>query len=348
MPVVTLIHLQHPWFQTLQSPHPQCPQHLKWHPATLPLYLVICASIPLTTPNTSGSSISPAPPYISTRITIGKRPKLCHSTQVPLQRGIHYSSERRLFLTPPREADELRSDISCLLRNPNHNNKTNLTIQECRALTELKQDTSMVVLTADKGVAMVIMDQQDYNYKAQTLLQDTNTYKVLNKGPTSRLKNKLIQTPKDIKQSGGLSDSKYRKLYPTSAVPQVLWPPQNTQSWHPLRPIVFNRGSITYGVEKELAYIIKPLVGQSPHHLKNTQHFVQHIHNKRLEPGEVITCFDVKALFTSIPVDTSIEIVQHKLAQDPTLPQRTSMSIQLIVTLLEFCLKTTYIFPLPR
>ena len=122
---------------------------------------------------------------------------------------------------PPREADELRSDISHILRNNNHNynHKTNLTIQEGRALTELKQDTSRVVLTVDKGIAMVVMEKQDYMKKAQALLQDTNAYKVLNKDPTSRLKNKLIQTLKNIKQTGGISDSKYRKLYSTSAVP---------------------------------------------------------------------------------------------------------------------------------
>ena len=90
-----------------------------------------------------------------------------------------------------------------------------------------------MVLTADQGVAMVIMDKEDYTKKAQPLLQDTNTYKVLNKDPTSRLKNKLIQTLNDIKQSGGISNSKYRKLYPTVLSPKVLWPPQNTQSWYP-------------------------------------------------------------------------------------------------------------------
>ena len=51
-----------------------------------------------------------------------------------------------------------------------------------------KPDNSRVVLTLDKGVAMVIMDQEDYTNKAQTLLQDTNTYKVLPKDPTSQLK----------------------------------------------------------------------------------------------------------------------------------------------------------------
>ena len=102
-----------------------------------------------------------------------------------------------------------------------------------------------------------------------------------------------------------------------------------------------SRGSITYGVAKELPYIIKPLVGQSPHHLKNT-HFIQQLQTKRLEPGEVITSFDVKALFTSVPVAPSIQIVKQKLSQDPTLPQRTNMSIQQIVQLLEFCLTNTY------
>ena len=103
-----------------------------------------------------------------------------------------------------------------------------------------------------------------------------------------------------------------------------------------------SRGSITYGVAKELAYIIKPLVGQSPHHLKNAQHFIQQLQGKRLEPGEVITSFDVKALFTSVTVTPSIQIVKQKLQQDPSLPQRTSMSTQKITTLLEFCLTNAY------
>ena len=102
-----------------------------------------------------------------------------------------------------------------------------------------------------------------------------------------------------------------------------------------------SRGSITYGVAKELAYIIKPLVGQSPHHLKN-MHFIQQLQNKRLEPGEVITSFDVKAFFTSGHVGPTIPIVKQKLTQDLTLPQRTNMTIQQIVQFLEFCLTNTY------
>ena len=109
-----------------------------------------------------------------------------------------------------------------------------------------------------------------------------------------------------------------------------------------LRPIMSSRGSITYVVAKKLTNITHPLFGQSPHHFKNTQHFMQHIQKVKLKPGEIITSYDIKTLLTSAPVDPSISIVKHKLHQDPTLPQRTNMSIQQIVTLLEFCLKNTY------
>ena len=187
------------------------------------------------------------------------------------------------------------------------------------------------------------MDQQDYNNNAQALLQDTNTYKVLHKDPTPQLKNKLITLLKNIKQTGGLSTQKYKQLYPTSAVPPKFYGLLKIhKTGTPLRPIVSSSGSITYGVAKELSHIIKPLVGQSSHHLKNTQHFIQQLQGKNLEAGEIITSYDVKVLFTSVPVQPSIQIVKQRLQQYTTLPQRTSMSIAQITSLLEFCLTHTY------
>ena len=190
---------------------------------------------------------------------------------------------------------------------------------------------------------MVIMEQEEYTNKALTLLQDTNTYKLLKKDPTSQLKNKLISILKDIKHTGDLSTNRCKQIYPTSTVPPKFYGlPKIHKVGTPLRPILSSMGSITYGVAKELAFIIKPLVGQSPHHLKNTQHFIQTLQGKKLEPGEVITSFDVKALFTSVPVLPAIQIVKQRLQQDTTLPQRTSMSIPQITSLLKFCLINTY------
>ena len=61
-------------------------------------------------------------------------------------------------------------------------------MEECRALTQLKEDTSRVVLTADMGVAMFIMDKQDYTNKALSLWQIPAPTGSLTKTPPSNLK----------------------------------------------------------------------------------------------------------------------------------------------------------------
>ena len=45
----------------------------------------------------------------------------------------------------------------------------------------------------------------------------------------------------------------------------------------PLRPIVSSRGSVTYGVTKVLAKILKPLVVKSLHHIQSTKDFVDRV-----------------------------------------------------------------------
>ena len=75
-------------------------------------------------------------------------------------------------------------------------------------------------------------------------------------------KNKLITILKDIKQTGALNTTKYKQLYPTSAVPLKFYGHLKIhKAGTPLRPIVSSRGCITYGVAKERSHIIKPLVG---------------------------------------------------------------------------------------
>ena len=53
--------------------------------------------------------------------------------------------------------------------------------------------------------------------------------------------------------------------------------------------------------------------------------------------------YDVKALFTSVPIQPAINIIITKLLEeDKELQQRTSLSVNHITCLLESCLKTTY------
>ena len=250
--------------------------------------------------------------------------------------------EQACLKLEPHNAEERRAAMRGALRN-SQEPTSNITKQEVQALVELKNDQSRVILTVDKGVAIVIMDKEDYQEKAKALLEDQGTYKALKADPTSRIKSKLISLLKKIKSEGGIDDTQYKKMYPTGAVPPKFYGlPKIHKRGIPLRPIVSSRGSISYEVAKELARILKPLVGSSPHHIKNTGDFMEQIKHVTLQADEIITSYDVSALFTSVPIEAAINIIQRRLELDQELHSRTNMKVEHITSLLEFCLKTTY------
>ena len=98
----------------------------------------------------------------------------------------------------PHNAEELRAEIRGALRHA-HNPRKNITKEEAQGLAELRKDHPRVILTADKGVALVVMDRADYNNKAQKLLEDRGTYREIKTDPTNKLKNKLVSLLKKIK-----------------------------------------------------------------------------------------------------------------------------------------------------
>ena len=91
---------------------------------------------------------------------------------------------------------------------------------------------------------------------------------------------------------------------------------------------------------KELATILKPLVHKSPHHINCTHDFVEQVKQLTLAPGECLSSYDVSALFTTVPVDPALRVIKDLLEKDPTLKDRTILTVKDIILLLEFCLKT--------
>ena len=209
-------------------------------------------------------------------------------------------------------------------------------------IENLRKDDNRIVLTVDKGVALVVMKREEYEKKAEELLK-TTTYTTINNDPTTRYKNKLINLLKSIKTQGGINEALYKKLYPTGAgVPKFYGLPKIHKKETPLRPIVSSIGAVSYATSKELARILRPLVGRSPYHVYNNQDLLEDLKSLKLGKDECLMSFDVKALFTSVPIEPAIKIIKRLLEEDPNLKQRTSMSVNHIVSLLEFCLRSTY------
>ena len=130
-------------------------------------------------------------------------------------------------------------------------------------------------------------------------------------------------------------------MYPTGCVPPKSYClPKIHKPDTPLRPIVSTCGSVTYGVAKELAKILKPLVGKSPHHINSTQDFVEQVKHISLAPGECLTSYDVSAVFTSVPVDPALNIIKNLLEKDHTLKERTVMAVSDIFSYWSFVSRT--------
>ena len=125
---------------------------------------------------------------------------------------------------------------------------------------------------------------------------------------------------------------------------QVLWFDQIHKASYPLRPIVSNIGAVTYELARLVAGIISPPVGQTEHHLTNTQVFVEKIHDLKLEPDESIVSFDVSALFTSISAKEAMEVVRELLERDDSWKSGEAETLETedVIQLLSFCPSTTY------
>ena len=106
---------------------------------------------------------------------------------------------------------ELRADINSLL-GKGKAPTPNLTKQERIGLTQLKR-TRIVILTADKGVELVVMDKEDYISKAQEFTLSNWAYKEIPKHPTNKIKTKLITKLRRFKKDRNLDEGTYKAMY---------------------------------------------------------------------------------------------------------------------------------------
>ena len=102
-----------------------------------------------------------------------------------------------------------------------HPPKPNLTKAQTLALRELKRGKEPHS-PYYKGVAMVIMDRQDYINKANSLLNQ-NTYRSVPWDPTYTIKHKQISILKMVKNQTGLDSLTYKSMYPTGCIPPKFY-----------------------------------------------------------------------------------------------------------------------------
>jgi hypothetical protein len=75
----------------------------------------------------------------------------------------------------------------------------------------------------------------------------------------------------------------------------------------PLRPIVNCTISPTYGMAKHLVGLLKPLVGNSIHHIRNSEAFIQKLKETQLQEKALLVSFSVTSLFARVPLEDTLQ-----------------------------------------
>ena len=80
----------------------------------------------------------------------------------------------------------------------------------------------------------------------------------------------------------------------------------------PIRPIVSNINTAMYNLAKYLTKLLAPL-RESEYIIKSAKDFIGKVKSKQVPNGYQMVSFDVKSLFTNVPLDRTIDIVLRRI-----------------------------------
>ena len=147
----------------------------------------------------------------------------------------------------------------------------------------------------------------------EDLLSDDFTYRKLNRCPLRSEKENFHRELRGIL----LPDQDLVKSFSTltPSLPYMYGLVKTHKDGFPMRPIVSSVGSVTYRLAKYLVKLLSPLLGNiSDSHIKNNVDLVQKLNHLDLNLDNFkLISFDVKSLFTKVPVNDLLDFLVDEL-----------------------------------
>nr|VZI06194.1 unnamed protein product [Spirometra erinaceieuropaei] len=160
--------------------------------------------------------------------------------------------------------NSIRQRVSSLIIS--YKPRRTISSAELKAIRELKMDKEIVIVPADKGRATVILDRSEYAVKAQELLNDNQSYRVVDSDPVKKPVGKIHKGLNPIRTQKAISENDWRQRRPQdAALVRFYCLPKIHKPNVPLRPIVALKGTPTYGLAKWLTKHLKKLTESSEH-----------------------------------------------------------------------------------
>jgi hypothetical protein len=203
----------------------------------------------------------------------------------------------------------------------------------------------IIITSADKGGAVVLLNKDDYFNKMNAILSDTTTYRPLDRDPVVTTTNRIKKLLTNFRKKKILTDNEWREANPGDPVsPYCYGSPKVHKVDCPLRLIVSLRNGPTYNLSKYLFRILKHLTKDSDYSINQATQAIERIRNVTIEEDEIMVSFDVVSLFTSIPLELAKSLLEEKMKDDTELQSKTKLSPENIMQLVNITLVTQFQF----
>jgi hypothetical protein len=249
--------------------------------------------------------------------------------------------EKSLFSVPVIIKNAAISEISTFIQKWKKPKKFNMTKEEMKLLNEIKSIDDIVIVQADKGGKIVIMDKLDYITKIEEKLSDKNVYQQVKTDPTTKIKEEINnKITKLMNQNKITLNTKY---YLTSIddLPKIRGQPKLHKTNAPMRIVTCSKNTITSPISQYVFKYIKELRSTLTGVVNNTFNFVKEINNLNINHDERLASLDIQDLYTNIPVTKAVDITIQRLNESNIL-QNSLLTKTDIKDILHLSLKNSY------
>ncbi|KAJ1127339.1 hypothetical protein NDU88_005742 [Pleurodeles waltl] len=220
-----------------------------------------------------------------------------------------------------------------------HRPSNNLNSEGLRALHKLSICPDIVIIEADKGRNVVVMNRSDYVAEIDRQLNDTEAYTLLPSNPLSNITNMIRKKLTFWRNHCLLTDLEHRFLYieaPRAPCIYILPKVHKPGGFPPGRPIISGIGSPTEHISEYIDSFLQPLVHNLPSYIQDTRDLLCQLEDIDWSEDFMFVCLDVSSLYTSIPLERGLEMLQLTLStRDATLYDHRRMLLDLTRLVLE-------------
>ena len=202
----------------------------------------------------------------------------------------------------------------------------NLPDEEIKALKNLTENNDMVIQKADKGKTIAILNKNDYISRLNRILDDTSKFtrlhleegKVLNH--IFHTEQHIIDLLKSLKNQNEISEKNYDNLYLSGSKPGIIY---GLDKIHKVledgiptfRSILSAIGTPTYKLAKFSDKVLKPIT-TNEYTIRDSFSFAKEV--EEFDPNLIMASFDIKSLFTNVPLTESISLCVENLYRNHT------------------------------